>query len=75
MIDFSNKLRPAYDTSAVLKNERKQSSIDVKALSRHLLSRDGFLERQARILRYIEGDPTFDKRNMLNLSRPVRLLH
>ncbi|QDS78091.1 hypothetical protein FKW77_003887 [Venturia effusa] len=72
MSDFTDFLKPSYDGGAVLKQERDQSSISVDELSRHLLSRDNFLERQKRIVPVLEREPLFNKKQQLNLSRPER---
>jgi acyl-CoA oxidase len=72
MSDFTAKLRPQYDGRAILAQERRQSPLDVTELSHHLLSRDGFLERQSRIVTILATDALFDKKNQLNLSRPAR---
>ena len=73
MPDFTDKLRPAEPSGpSILSEERKQSDVPVEELSKHLLSRDGFLERQARILAILENDPLFSKAKQQNLSRPER---
>jgi len=73
MPDFTDSLKPAYDGAATLEEERAGSAIDVEGLSKHLLSREGFLERQARIVKVLEREKLFDKSQQMNLSRPVRL--
>lgn len=73
MDDFTDKLRPASpDGPRILQSERANSNIDVDELSRHLLSRNDFLNRQKRIVSIIKDLPVFCKRNQLNLSRPDR---
>ncbi|KAF1817301.1 acyl-CoA oxidase [Eremomyces bilateralis CBS 781.70] len=73
MGDFSDELRPAEPQGpGILAKERSRSNINVDKLARHLLHRDGFLERQERILKIIENRPYFSKRNQLNLARPDR---
>jgi acyl-CoA oxidase len=72
MPDFTDKLKPSYDGGAILKEEREKSSISVDELSKHLLSRDDFLERQKRIVPILERAPLFSKKQQLNLSRPER---
>jgi acyl-CoA oxidase len=72
MPDFTDNLKPQYDGGVILAEERKKSKIDVNELSKHLLSRNGFLERQDRILKILEVEPLFSKKNQLNLSRPDR---
>lgn len=73
MPDFTDLLKPAnpqgFDT---LRKERAQSTIPVQELANHLLSEDGFLERQRRILPLLENDPLFCKEKQQNLSRPER---
>ena len=73
MSDFSDELRPADPQGPdILAKERSRSNINVDKLARHLLHRDGFLERQEKILKVIENRPYFSKRNQLNLARPDR---
>jgi acyl-CoA oxidase len=58
MPDFTDNLQPAEPSGpTILAKEREQSDVPVKELSDHLLSGNGFLERQAR---------------QQNLSRPER---
>ncbi|RFU30477.1 hypothetical protein B7463_g5880, partial [Scytalidium lignicola] len=74
MTDFTSNLKPA-DTSngsEIYLRERSQSLLPVQELANHLLSQDGFLERQERILKIIEAEPLFSKTNQMNLSRPDR---
>jgi hypothetical protein len=73
MGDFSDHLKPLYDGPAQLSKERQASNVEADVLSRHLFSRDGFLDRQARIRRVLEKDPLFNKSKQMNLSRPVRM--
>lgn len=73
MPDFSDNLSPASPTGpSILAQERGNSDVPTEELSRHLLSRNDFLERQKRILPILQADPLFDKSNQLNLSRPDR---
>lgn len=72
MPDFTDNLKPSYDGGVILKQERERSSISVDELSKHLLSRDDFLERQKRIVPVLESEPLFNKKQQLNLSRPER---
>jgi acyl-CoA oxidase len=72
MVEFPDNLVPQYDGAAILAKERGRSSIPVQDLSKHLLSRDGFLERQERIVRILEKELLFSKKQQLNLSRPDR---
>jgi acyl-CoA oxidase len=72
MPDFTDQLKPAHDGTASLQNERDGSKINVAELARHLLGRDGFLERQERVLRILKREKLFKKDQQLNLSRPER---
>lgn len=73
MPDFSDNLRPSPpDGATILTNERQNSDVPVKELANHLLSRNDFLNRQARILRVLEKEPLFRKEKQMNLSRPER---
>jgi acyl-CoA oxidase len=72
MPDFTDNLKPSYDGSAILQAERDNSSISVVELSKHLLSRDDFLDRQDRIVPILSSEPLFSKTQQLNLSRPDR---
>lgn len=72
MPDFTDNLKPAHDGATIIEAERARSRIDVDELSEHLLSRDGFLERQARIVTILDKEPLFSKKQQLNLSRPDR---
>ena len=72
MPDFTDHLKPLYDGQATLAAERNRSAVNVQELSRHLLSRDGFLERQNRIVKILERERLFSKRQQMNLSRPER---
>lgn len=71
MPDFSDNLKPLYDGPAQLTSERQHSNVQVEELKQHLLSRNGFLERQSRILKVLENDPLFSKSQQMNLARPV----
>lgn len=71
MSDFTSSLKPAQDGSRILAAERSRSKISVEELSRHLLSRNDFLERQTRIVQVLEKDKLFSKKQQANLSRPV----
>lgn len=75
MSDFTDNLKPLYDGEKTLKDERARSQINVDELAKHLLSRDGFHERQQRVTKILEAEPLFSKKQNLNLSRPVRLCH
>lgn len=67
MPDFSDKLKPlAPSGSEQLAKERGQSSIPVNQLAKHLLSRDGFLERQDRILKIIQPEKLLSKTTQQN---------
>ncbi|KAJ5684034.1 Acyl-CoA oxidase [Penicillium maclennaniae] len=73
MPDFTDKLRPSQpDGPTTLAHEREQSHVSVNELAQYLLSSDGFLERQARILPILQGQPLFSKEKQQNLSRPDR---
>ena len=72
MPDFTDNLKPAQDGTAILTKERSQSDVPEEELSKHLLSRNGFLDRQKRILRVLGKDPLFNKTKQFNLSRPER---
>ncbi|KAJ5539722.1 hypothetical protein N7513_008054 [Penicillium frequentans] len=73
MPDFADKLRPSQpDGPTTLAREREQSSISTEELGKHLLSSDGFLERQARILPIVQREPLLAKDKQQNLSRPER---
>lgn len=72
MPDFTDLLSTAESGPELLKKERERSDIDVQQLSEHLLSRDGFLDRQKRVLPIVESHPIFSKKNQLNLARPHR---
>jgi len=72
MADFTDSLRPRYDGTATLQAEREASDIHVDGLASHLLARDGFLERQEKVLRVLSRDKLFDKDQQMNLSRPER---
>jgi acyl-CoA oxidase len=71
MPDFSDNLKPLYDGPAQLASERQRSNILAEELTKHLLSRNGFLDRQTRICNVLENDPLFNKSQQMNLSRPV----
>jgi acyl-CoA oxidase len=72
MPDFTDQLKPAHDGTATLQAERDGSAIDTTQLARHLLARDGFLERQAKVLNVLSKEKLFNKDQHLNLSRPER---
>jgi hypothetical protein len=72
MADFTDHLKPAHDGTAALKAERDGSAIGVSQLARHLLGRDGFLERQEKVLKVLSKEKVFSKDQQLNLSRPER---
>ncbi|KAJ6033914.1 uncharacterized protein N7446_007791 [Penicillium canescens] len=73
MPDFTDKLRPSQpDGPSTLAQERVQSNISTEELGKHLLSSDGFIERQARILPILQQEPILSKTKQQNLSRPER---
>lgn len=72
MPDFTDNLTPRYDGAATLQAERNGSAIDAEELAKHLLSRDGFLERQAKVLKVLSKEKLFSKEQQMNLSRPER---
>ncbi|KAL1797116.1 hypothetical protein ACET3X_003722 [Alternaria dauci] len=72
MRDFTDHLKPARDGTATLQAERDASDINVHELAQHLLGRDGFLERQDKVLRVLSKEKLFNKDQQLNLSRPER---
>jgi acyl-CoA oxidase len=72
MPDFTDKLKPRYDGTATLQKERDGSAINVPELAQHLLSRDGFLERQERVVGMLSREKLFKKDQQMNLSRPER---
>jgi acyl-CoA oxidase len=72
MSDFTNHLKPAHDGTATLQAERDGSAVNVTELAKHLLGRDGFLERQEKVLKVLRKEPLFKKDQQLNLSRPER---
>ncbi|KAL9088347.1 MAG: hypothetical protein Q9165_006272 [Trypethelium subeluteriae] len=72
MPDFTDDLKPLYDGQATLAAERDRSPINAEELSKHLLSRDGFLERQKRVVSVLKSEKLFSKRQQANLSRPER---
>ena len=72
-MDFSDELKPADPQGPdILRQERTTSGLNTPQLAQHLLHRDNFLERQARVLSIIEKHPLFNKKNLLNLARPHR---
>jgi acyl-CoA oxidase len=72
MPDFTDQLKPAHDGTKSLQTERDGSKINVAELARHLLDRDGFLERQEKVLRVLKMEKLFNKDQQMNLSRPER---
>lgn len=72
MADFTDNLKPLYDGTATLQTERDGSHIDVDQLAHYLLGRDGFLERQNKVLAVLSKEKLFSKEQQLNLSRPDR---
>ncbi|MCJ1304100.1 hypothetical protein MMC08_006912, partial [Hypocenomyce scalaris] len=73
MADFTDNLKPAEPRgSETLAKERAQSALPVQELAKHLLSRDGFLERQERVLEELQKERLFSKETQQNLSRPER---
>ncbi|KAB8205210.1 hypothetical protein BDV34DRAFT_235315 [Aspergillus parasiticus] len=70
MSDFTDHLQPSQPNGPeILARKRAQTHIPVDELAHHLLAQDGYLERQARILRIVEKEPLFDKKRQANLSR------
>ncbi|KAL4960016.1 acyl-CoA dehydrogenase/oxidase [Aspergillus stella-maris] len=73
MPDFTDTLRPAEPSGpSLLAHERSLSPIAVDKLSQHLLSHDGFLQRQSRVLPILQSHPLLQKTQQANLSRPSR---
>jgi len=73
MTDFTDKLQPSSPSGPeILAKERAGSDINIDQLANHLLSRDGFLERQKKILPILQNEPVFCKKNQLNIARPDR---
>ena len=72
MPDFTDHLKPAHDGGTIIATERARSNINIDELSKHLLSRNGFLERQESVVSVLEKEPLFSKKQQFNLSRPDR---
>jgi acyl-CoA oxidase len=72
MAHFADHLKPAHSGTASLRAERDGSDIDTHQLAQHLLGRDGFLERQQKVLQILSEEKIFNKDQQLNLSRPER---
>lgn len=72
MPDFTDHLKPAHDGTATLQAERDGSAVNAMEFAIHLLGRDGFLERQERVLKILKKEKLFNKDQQLNLSRPER---
>ena len=73
MSDFILKLKPADPQgSDVLAAERARSQVNVSQLAHHLLHRNGFLDRQKKVLAVLKKNALFSKNANLNLSRPDR---
>ncbi|OAG43491.1 hypothetical protein AYO21_02428 [Fonsecaea monophora] len=73
MRDFTASLRPAQpDGPTMLSQERMRSGINSEQLAQHLLAKNGFLERQKKILDVLSKHSIFIKQNQLNLARPDR---
>jgi acyl-CoA oxidase len=73
MSDFTDHLLPAHPRGPdTLAKERSQSSLPVKDLAAHLFSKDGFLERQERVLKELTKESLLSKETQQNLSRPDR---
>jgi acyl-CoA oxidase len=73
MGDFTDHLQPAEPQGLdTLTKERSQSDLPVKELASHLLSENGFLERQERILQEVVQEKLLSKETQQNLSRPER---
>ena len=71
MADFTAKLKPLYNGAQTIQDERSRSRVNVDELAEHLMTKQ-YLERQDKITKILEKDPLFSKKQMLNLSRPVR---
>lgn len=73
MPDFTDNLKPAEPSGgAALAKQRAGSNVPAQALAEHLLSHDGFLERQARVLKELVNEKLLDKSTQQHLSRPDR---
>ncbi|KAF1928514.1 acyl-CoA oxidase [Didymella exigua CBS 183.55] len=72
MSDFTDHLKPAHDGTSTLQAERDGSAINADELAKHLLRRDGFLQRQEKVLGVLSREQLFKKGQELNLSRPER---
>ena len=73
MPDFTDNLKPAEPSGpSVLASERSNSSLPVKDLAAHLLSRDDFLGRQNRVLSVLLPEPLLSKKTQWNFARPER---
>ncbi|KAL3437012.1 acyl-CoA dehydrogenase/oxidase C-terminal [Aspergillus tetrazonus] len=73
MPDFTDSLLPAEPSGAsVLASERARSNLPIDELSTHLLSHDGFLAQQAKVLPILRSEPLLNKSTQQNLSRPDR---
>ncbi|KAK5074473.1 hypothetical protein LTR70_005400 [Exophiala xenobiotica] len=73
MSDFVLKLKPAEPQGPdILAAERARSQVNVPQLAHHLLQRNGFLDRQKKVLAVLKKNPLFSKKANLNLSRPDR---
>jgi acyl-CoA oxidase len=72
-MDFASFLHPHRDADGaeILANERRRSNVAVSKLATHLFGKE-YLERQARVLRYISVEKVFSKTTQANLSRPDR---
>lgn len=73
MPDFTDNLKPAEPSGAqALAEQRAGSNVPVRELAQHLMSQDGFLERQERVLKQVLKEPLLDKSTQQQLSRPER---
>ncbi|OBT71134.1 hypothetical protein VF21_09555 [Pseudogymnoascus sp. 05NY08] len=71
-VDFTLNLKPRSPGGPeTIAKERACSEIIVPELSQHLLGHE-FLERQQRVLSFLENDKIFSKTSQMNLSRPDR---
>lgn len=71
-VDFTLNLKPRSPGGPeTIAKERACSEINVPELSQHLLGHE-FLERQQRVLSFLENDKIFSKTSQMNLSRPDR---
>ncbi|KAF2849024.1 acyl-CoA oxidase [Plenodomus tracheiphilus IPT5] len=72
MLDFTDHLKPTHDGTAALQAERDGSSYRRDPACKTPSNRDGFLERQEKVLKALSKEKLFDKDQQLNLSRTGR---